>query len=247
MGNEINNEVFEFIPKYNITKSMTPKDIKQKYDISHDIFKSRCEKNGIDLTKDKLTKEECNLIVNERTNIENWRIKNYLPLAEVSRKLGYVPSSVRNKIERYSIPTVQQEIWSNGKPMGYVWLSMSNFKRLEGFIQDEILNSNPTTWVICSDISKKQKVCLRTVQKIAKNNNIPFFAYKGKHLFSRENGKRLEKLVKEFSRKKRERTFKGLSPEEILRKEHPLVKNLKFFEEDFFPESVPYCFQEVED
>lgn len=241
----MSNEIFEFIPKYNITKSMTPKDIRQKYNISHVTFKNRCEKNNIDWQKEKLTKEECNLIVNERTDKENWKIKNYITLAEISRRLGYVPSGIRIKIERYSIPTIQQEIWSNGKPMGYVWLSMSNFKRLEDIIQEEIFNSNPS-WVICSDIAKKQNVCLRTVQKIAKNNNIPFFDYKGKHLFTKENGKKLEKLVEKFYQRKAEKSYKGLSPEEILRRKHPLVKNPKFFEEEFFPEATPLCFQELE-
>ena len=231
-------EVFEFVPSYKITKDLTFKEMFDLSDItSTSVLQKRIIKLGIG-TKKTYTPEECNRILNERTDIKNWIIKGYYSIVEAAKEFKCSPSTMRNRLTEFKIPVLEQHI--NNK--GYTWISRSNLDKLKQFLKGnkKFTNERFTT---CSELAVKYSLPLYTVWLIAKRSMLPFVVDKSnQHLFMSEVGDKLEDLVVEHCRLESETKNTKISD---LFKLHPLVKDKKFFNFYYFPDPIPRCFKDV--
>ena len=234
-------EVFEFVPKFKATKEMTFSELMKQAGITEASMNRRLKKFHL-VRGRKFTKAECNLILNEKSDITNWNIKGYYPIIEIAKKLGLSQTTITSRLKKYNIPTIYQEI----RLKGYIWVSDSNYKKLKDYLDQE-----KNKYTSCSDIADKYSVNLRRVQKLAVKLNLPYVIKNQstkQHLFTSINAKKLEtELVKSL---KIVATAKKKSAEELyydkMFKLHPLVKDKKFFNVNYFPDPTPWCFQDMD-
>jgi len=238
-----NSEIFEFMPSVYVNTPMAISELSKTYNISASALIKRCQKNHVYSNKGILSIDDCNLILNEKSDMRNWKIVNYFNLSDAASYIRKSRSCTKNKLDKFEIPYIKQELWLDSKPLGYIWVSKTNLEKLKLCVEQDEENLNSDKYVTCNSIAKKYNVNIHLVQRIAIKSKLPYISDKNVHLYTKEDGARIEVLVQAFLDDK---TIVMKNIEE-LKVEHPLVKDNKLFNENYFPESLPLQFQDIED
>lgn len=238
-------EIFEFAPSIYIDRQLTINELSVLSNVTISALRKRCQKHNIHPDKGYLSVNDCNLIINKKTDAKNWKIKNYLTLAEAASYIKKSSSCTKEKIKKFKIPYIKQELWLNNKPLGYIWISKSNVNKLKNCIEQNETNLKFGNYVTCNSIAKNFDIDRRIVHKIAVESKLPYISVNEKHFYTKENGARIEFLVQSFLKKKNNIDYS--KDIENLNIRHPLVKDKRFFNESYFPESLPLQFQDMED
>ena len=133
-------EIFEFAPSIYIDRQLTINELSVLGNVKISALRKRCQKHNIHPDKGYLSVNDCNLIINKKTDVKNWKIKNYLTLSEAASYIKKSRSCTKEKIKKFKIPYIEQELWLGDKPLGYVWISKSNVNKLKNCIEQNFRN-----------------------------------------------------------------------------------------------------------
>lgn len=223
---------FEFRPKFVVTEPMTVAEMSELCGKSAHTLHFRLEKcKGKKLIDGKKwTTETCMCVLNDKSDISNWHIEGYLYLEEVSDRLGVQASTVHAWLKKYHFGFIRQKI----ADFGTVWIKESDVAEIERTVASQV-NLIRTKYMTSKQVAELCDVDREYVNVYAARLGIPKEKILGKWCFKKET---VPPLVAEINRAHAERA-KDNGVSLALRRRHPLVKDMRCFDENWFPRAMP--------
>lgn len=228
--------VFEFRPKYHVEEPMSAEEMALYSDKPYTVIRNRLEAVHALCTigTRKYAPSVCNVVLNQPTDRENWVIEGYYTLKQAADMLGYGSTAVKNMLERYALPFKKQFI----SGVGSCWIKEKTVKKLES-----ILSEADDIGVLTVDIAEICGVTRDYVNVYVRRLGIKKLFFHGKYYIPKESVSALVKEINQATARVRYKSEKDRQLEQ-LQKLHPLVKDVRCFDENWYPAAMPSFMEE---
>ena len=223
---------FEYKPHYNIKSPMSLSELaihsnKSESVLHHRLvaIRGRC----IPGTR-RYAPETCNKVLNSSADRENWDIEGYLPLAQVTKRLGVTTTTTYKLLEEFGLTFVQQSIYG----IGSVWISEDDVELIEDKLS-KVQAEAVSKYMTSTQVAKLCGVDRDYVNVYARRMKITKVNIRGTYYYPKAEAKPLiEAIQKAHSEKVR-------TKDEFVRlkKKHPLIKDVRCFDNNWFPDPMP--------
>ena len=227
----------EYKPHYNVKTPMSLCEMAMYSNKSESVLRHRLDAirgRCIPGTK-KYAPETCNKVLNSSADRENWEIDGYLSLAQATKRLGVTTATTYKLLEEFGLPFVQQHIYG----IGSVWISEDTLE----FIEDKLSKAQAVAvneYMSSIQVAKICNVEREYVNVYARRLKITKVNIRGKYYYPKAETKRLIEVIKKAH------SEKCVKVDEFahLKKRHPLVKDVRCFNIDWFPDPMPEWMKE---
>lgn len=224
--------IFEYKPHYHVTEPMTSTELAQFSGKRLSIIRHRIEavKGKCMPGTKRFDVDVCNAALNARCDRENWIIDGYFPLSQVSKMLGVTPPTVHNMLKEFGLSYKHQTIHG----IGSVWIAQETFD----YLVDKLgtaKNTAESDYVTAQQVGEECGVDRQYVNVYAKRLGIAKVNIRGNYYIRKSDAQRLIDVIRLAHGKKG--NAKGVNS--ALRRQHPLVKDIRCFDDNWFPSPMP--------
>ena len=237
--------VFEYRPFYKVTKPLSADEMAKLSGKPLSTIKKRISHQKLKALKKtkKYSPEDCMAILNCKTDIKNWYIEGYYSQTQIADMLKISKASVYNITKRLDLPCIKQYTKE-----GCVWFSEESVAKIKSNLDySEMDDVNVENFVTTGMIAESCGVQRQYVNSYARIYKIPKVKKHSKNFYTKENADKLIALIEKAKGKNaRQNIFTDEKLEELKRK-HPLVKDVRCFDPDYWVDPLPLCFQGIDD
>ena len=224
--------VFEFRPCYTVSKPLSIAEMAAISGKPETVIKSRIEQNRMHHLKGCLLYgvEDCAKVLNSKNDIENWRIEGYLTLVQTAARLGVVATTVHNLMKKLDIPYIQQTIVRTGS----IWIDEADCEKMAEYLSEDEKGSYMTPRDIADVCFVDPEYVNVYAAKLGTRKKYIRFKL---HYLKAD----CPALIAEVNRARAKGVCKKKAPAKPAYNmaEHPLVKDPRCFDDDWFPAHLP--------